>query len=364
MSEKISKTNRWLDLIALLLGRKIPLTVDEIMERVPAYAEGYASGNATARSTVRRMFERDKDQLREMGIPIESVDYRINFGGEVIEGYRIQDRNFYLPYLQVLGGVDQPRPLPPPNLELEREEATALAEALRQVEQVPGFPFAEEARTAASKLSFDLDREPLPSTPILWVEPPGAGEVLDRLDTLSGALLGGKRVTFRYRGIRRGTATDREVEPYGLYFQRDWYLVGFDRGREEIRVFRVSRMEDVHANTRLPKSRDFEVPADFDLRGYVGRPAWRLDDGEPLRADVHFRFPSSLVVERNQQGELVGQDPEGSSVRRFEVTDPDPFLRWVLGFAGEAEVVEPDDLRQAFREMAAQTMAQYRRRHG
>jgi proteasome accessory factor B len=362
MADRISKTQRWLDLIALLLARRVPLAVDEIMDRVPAYAQACASGEEIARKSARRMFERDKDELRAIGIPLERVDYQINYGAEFLEGYRIQDRHFYLPYLKVLGG-EGGTPAGLPSIEVDAGEASDLLEALRQITQIPGFPMVAEARSAMSRLSFDLDPEQYPAGPIVWVEAPGAGDLLDRLAVLSDALLAGKRVAFRYHGIRRGTTTEREVEPYGLLFQRDWYLVGLDRGRAAVRVFRVGRMEDVRPNTRQPRTRDYQVPDDFDLRAFAGRPAWHLADEAPLEVEVRFRFPSSLLVARNGQGDLVVEEADGAAVRRFSVTDPHPFLRWVLGFAGEATVLSPAGVRDAFREMAEQTLDLYRRRH-
>ena len=63
------------------------------MERLPAYAGDWAGGDATARASVRRKFERDKDELREMGIPIETVTYTVGGLAESAEGYLIQRRD-------------------------------------------------------------------------------------------------------------------------------------------------------------------------------------------------------------------------------------------------------------------------------
>jgi proteasome accessory factor B len=363
MPDRITKTQRWLDLIALLIGRTVPLTVEEIMERVPAYESAWKKEDAKSRDTVRRKFERDKDELREMGIPIESVEYRLGSGGDSLQGYRILQRDFYLPYLRVLGADEAASRVIGSPVEIAPDEATALFDSLRQIDQIPGFPMVAEARSASSKLGFDLSSDRYPGAPVLRVEPPGAGELRERMRPLSDALLAGKRVRFRYHGIHRGSMTEREVEPYGLFFQRDWYLVARDPARDAIRTFRVSRMEAVEQNTRAPKQRDYEVPAGFRLKDHVGRPAWALTDEPPFTAQVRFRFPSSLLVERNGQGEKVSEGPAGDSVRAFEVTDPNPFLRWVLGFGGEAAVLGPPELREAFREMAEQTRAAYRRRH-
>ena len=68
MPEPISKTQRWLDLIAYLIGRHFPVPVEELMERLPAYARDWRGGDEKARDSVRRKFERDKDELREDGV--------------------------------------------------------------------------------------------------------------------------------------------------------------------------------------------------------------------------------------------------------------------------------------------------------
>ena len=102
MPENISKVQRWPDLIAYLIGRHFPVPVEELMERLPAYARDWRSGGETVRASVRRKFERDKDELREMGIPLETVTYSINYGREEAQGYRITKKNLYLPYLRLL----------------------------------------------------------------------------------------------------------------------------------------------------------------------------------------------------------------------------------------------------------------------
>jgi predicted DNA-binding transcriptional regulator YafY len=92
------------------------------------------------------------------------------------------------------------------------------------------------------------------------------------------------------------SVTEREVEPYGVFFQRDRYVVGFDRTRSAIRVFRVSRMDDVRPNTRAAKTRDYEIPEGFRVRDHARREAWEPGDEESdvIEAAVRFRFPASI----------------------------------------------------------------------
>jgi predicted DNA-binding transcriptional regulator YafY len=194
---------------------------------------------------------------------------------------------------------------------------------------------------------------------VLWVERSGAQAVLERLRVLSDALLARKRVRFVYHGIHRGEATEREVAPYGLFFQRDWYLVGHDAVRDGLRVFRVARIGSLEPNTRAPKQHDYEVPPDFHLRDHLDRSAWELGDDDAVTAEVLFRFPLSLSAARNDEGEPVREEVDGSAVRRFHVSQPNPFLRWILSLCGEAEILSPPELSADLRTMARDVAALY-----
>lgn len=367
MSDRITKTQRWLDLIALLLNRKLPLTVDEIMERIPAYAQASAAGDATAIASARRMFERDKDELRAAGIPLETVRYEMNYGLEVMEGYRITRKDFYLPYLKVLWDTEgdampaMPRPyLGLPEVQIGPDEIAPAMDALRHVAEMDDFPFADAAASALQKLAFDVPSDEHAPPPVLPVGRAGADDLLERLRTLTDALLARKRVAFTYHGIARGEPTEREVAPYGIFYNRDWYLIGHDAIRDAVRVFRASRIEDPRPNAKQPRSPDYDVPDDFDLQTYVDRDAWEL--GEPsdaIEVDVLFSFPRSIRAERNGEGTLVDDRFSEGTVRRFRVSHPDPFLRWLLSLQGEAVIVRPENLREELRAMAREALALY-----
>lgn len=365
MASRITKLQRWLDLIAFLVARRLPVAVDEIMEAMPAYSDRWLEGSDTDRDSVRRAFERDKEELRRAGIPIESVQYHVNYGAEKIEGYTLNRRDFYLPYLKLVSGSTpegsaRRKPYSLPDIQLTETEADLALGALREVASVPGFPFAREARSAMRKLAFDLDVDAIETDPVLYIERPGAGEVLARVRPLSDALLARKRVGFVYHGIHRGEETQREVHPYGLFFQRgSWYLVGYDVAREGIRVFRADRMEGLEPNTRALNTPDYTIPDGFALDAYLRREAWELGDDEPLRAHVLFHFPRSLWAERNRHGTLVERRPDGAAVREFAVQQTNPFLRWLLGLGAHAEILSPESLAAELEEMARKIASKY-----
>jgi proteasome accessory factor B len=373
-----TKTQRWLDLIAFLVARRYPVTVEEIIEGVPPYAADQDPDDETARASLRRKFERDKKELRELGIPIQTVDVPGAYGADPGKAYRLAGDDFYLPYVRLIasggeadpggGPPDRPSPGRPARpdargtFELREDEARAALEALHRVAELPSFPFRREARSAVRKLTFDLGAEGLGAAhepPVRYLPPPGSEDLRDRLRLLSDALLRRKAVRFRYRGMHRDDVTRRHVHPYGLLFQHShWYLIGHDVDRAAIRVFRLGRMEPPEANAERPRTPDYEVPGDFRLGAFADRPPWALagQDDEPLEVRVRFAFPRSLWAERNRHGERVEDLGEGAQLRRFAVQDTGPFLRWMLTLGGDATIERPaalqDDLAALARTIA------------
>jgi proteasome accessory factor B len=172
---------------------------------------------------------------------------------------------------------------------------------------------------------------------------------------LADAIVRRKRTAFRYHGLARGEETERDVAPYGLLLQSGtWYLVGHDALRGAVRMFHVGRMEFPRVNRASPGSPDFEIPADFALAEYGDRAAWEIGEAdEEMSVRVRFAHPMSLWADRNGFGELVGQEPDGGTVRRFAVRHVRPFLCWILGLRGDARILEPAGLVDELQQLAS-----------
>ena len=272
MSEKITKLQRWLDLVAYLAARRFPVSQEDVWAAVPAYAEGLEDGGKDP-ETVRRMFERDKKELREVGIPIETVTFGINQGSEESHGYRLATRDFHLPYLRLVRAARAASGAAPAaaGFEVAEDEAAAALSGLQEVASLPGFGLGREARSAFRKLAFDLDPDVLRPSPVLYAQDAESVAAADTQKLLSDALLARKKVTFRYRSMGRDDEGVRTVRPYGLLFQHGrWYLVAWAEDRQDIRMFRVGRISRAKANPKSPGTPDFEVPGDFDLKEYAG----------------------------------------------------------------------------------------------
>jgi len=355
--EPITKAQRLLDLISCLLGRRTPMTVEQIFEAVPAYRRAAGPDGDANPESVRRMFERDKDELRGLGIPIDTQRFPVNYGLDTAEGYVLRPGALYMPYLRIVAASE--RPAASARAEsadpvLTGGELEVALQALREAADAPEWPLTAETRSAFRKLAFDLVSLPEPS-PVVHAWPPGAEEVAETLPVLTDAIVRRKRIEFRYHGLARGEATDRSVAPYGLLLHHGaCYLVGHDELRDDVRMFHVGRMKSPRVNRSSPASADYEIPDDFTLSEYGDRDPWEIGgDDEEISVWVRFTRPMSLWAARNGFGEPVEGSEAGGEIRRFGVRHLRPFLCWILGFGGDARIVEPAGPAEELRRLAA-----------
>ena len=348
------KLTRWLDLLAALLRRRVPVPFAELRADIPAY-----DAPGVRPESLLRTFERDKDELRALGVAIESLQDAP--GGEV--RYRLRAEHFYLPFL-LLGEATRPegvelrrvaRPDGPgydrlPVLAISTDDHLALVRAALRVQGVGHPGLAADADAARRKLAVDLVDPELRAT---VTTAPGAARVQPAtFDLLGRALEARKVVTFTYHSIGRDVTGTRTAEPYGLVFLAGhWYLVARDVDASALRRFRLSRLADARLVRPGTAGGEYAIPADFNLRAHArSRHAWELGDGEEVPVLVRFRDPDGAVAATLPEGETVAAGP-GVLERRFGVRRVEPFLRWVLSCAGEARVVAPPEAVAAWRRL-------------
>ncbi|HTO01286.1 MAG TPA: WYL domain-containing protein, partial [Microthrixaceae bacterium] len=199
----MAKLDRLLNLTAALIDTTIPLTAEQIRERVPDYPEGAIAFH--------RAFERDKDDLRLMGIPLETV----------IAGHTEQPVSAYT--------IDQETyALPDPGLTPEELAALYLASTSVMLE---GHD-EEDLEFAFRKLGGSGHKVDNVGTPLATIP------VLPGLATSFEATLEQRQVEFGYSGEQR------RMKPYRLQFERGhWYLSGHDLDRDDNRSFRLDRIQ-------------------------------------------------------------------------------------------------------------------------
>lgn len=355
------KVQRWTDLLASLLRHRWPIDFEAIAREVPAYC-------GKEKDAAKRMFERDKRELLQFGVPLETVP---DDTGEPTL-YRLRPTGFYLPYLAMLGASGASGAAAAPRrgrvdrygykalqtLAFEPDELAAVADAAARAASLGDPLLAADAESALRKLAHDLPLAAAAAPDLPHVVPPRAQPPAEVFATLGEALRDRKRVTFAYRVVATGESERREAEPYGLFHvSGHWYLAARDRGRGALRNFRLSRMSDVARNARAESTPDYDVPADFRLRDHArSRHAWELGDGDAIAVDVAFARDRGDARGAASLGEPVDGD---ATVRRFAVRRPDAFARWLLALAGDARPVSPPEFVARWTALLQATAATY-----
>src|SRR3989442_10251597 len=155
----MTKTERWLNLLAFLLDHHYPVTREEILSQVEDYKSAWVGGDEKTRESVRRKFERDKKELKALGVAIEPLKDKVmaQHAGQEVEAYLLKPRDFYLPYLEVRGAKGpHERPYYLNTMELDATDLPVLRRAAERIAALADTPLGSAARSALRKLSFDL----------------------------------------------------------------------------------------------------------------------------------------------------------------------------------------------------------------
>lgn len=309
------KTERLLNLVVCLLATRRYLTAEQIRRAVPGYPD--------SDEAFKRMFERDKEELRELGVPLEVGSDQQGGGGEEI-GYRIPPQAYELP-----------------EIHLSPDEAAVLGLAARvwqrasMAEAASGALLKLRAAGVETDVAAATGIEPRvntqdPSFPALWE-----------------AVRDGRPVAFDYQGIGRTSVARRHLDPWGVVSRRGrWYVVGFDRDRDEQRVFRLSRIVGDVAPDGPPGS--VTVPDGVDVRRIAFD--WSEPLGEPRPATVRLRRGAAQGPRRWARDVRPVEEPAwdgewDEAVLTFG--DVDRFAPYLARFADDVVVLDPPDLREA-----------------
>ena len=294
------KVERLVNLTVALLEARRPMTFADIRRRTGFYRQSDAE-------SARRMFERDKDDLRRLGVPVVVRD--VAFGEE--QGYQVPRDAYELP-----------------DVELSAEEVAALALAIR-VTGTSGTPLAFAKLVARAPDPAVLDAQP---TTRVALTP-------DAVDPVADAVVGRAPLTFTYR-TAAGEVSSRTIDPYGVVRRKAaWYLVGRDHRREALRAFRLDRIVD--RPSIVGPAESFDRPDHLDVAAAVSGPE-ATSAAATLAVDAGARWAVEL-----RGGVPTGATHAGRAVLHVDDVDPVRDLPWLLGLGAEAVVLEPPELRAA-----------------
>lgn len=298
------KSERLINLTIALLATKRYLTKSEIFRSI----EGYV-GSPESKE---RMFERDKDDLRKLGIIIEVGGLDPLFDDE--PGYRIRPESYGL-NLGTLTGT-------------EVALISLAAEAWR------GAALADSAQSALLKLrslGIASDFDSLPTiAPKLMVSSsnfaPLAHAITDRIS-----------ISFHYRSADL-QQEQRQIDPYGLGSRGgNWYLVGYDHSRKAVRTFRLDRIVDQIAHRSERES--FEIPGDFDVVTFLDTELFEATQ----QARVKIRKGKGRVL---RQGATTISSDDEFDLCQVSFGSAERLLDVILWHGDDVVVIDPLDLRE------------------
>jgi proteasome accessory factor C len=179
--------------------------------------------------------------------------------------------------------------------------------------------------------------------------PSGGGrELSQRLAKIETAISRRKTIEFSYYSMERDQVSDRKVDPYHLVFRNgQFYLIGYSHERDEVRVFRLSRIRG-KVSYATKAEHDFAPPEDFDRRDYASRADWQMGEIDGA-GRVFVRERIAWLVERTSVATVAAQgDHEDNlpvAARSMRPTTPHaPVDLVVLGWRENATLLEPEDL--------------------
>lgn len=302
------KSERLLNLLITLLVSRTYVSKDRLREVVEPYRE--AGDDA-----FEKMFERDKEELRSLGIPIE-VGY-VDRAFEDEPGYRVERSAFELP-----------------EIDLAPEEAAVIGLAARVWQHAGLAAATSDALVKLKAAGVTVDRAALDVVqPTLSAEEPAFEPFWDATRTRTP-------VRFDYLTSSAPGPSTRHLQPWGVVSYRGrWYVTGQDTDRGEPRVFRLSRVQGAVSVDGRPGA--FEVPPGTDLRAMTRSLAPQPAD---RTAEVLVR-PGAAHGLRRHAEPVASQAPEGWERLDATYGSTDSFADEVLGYGADVVVLAPADVR-------------------
>lgn len=296
------KSERLVNLTIALLATKRYLTKSEIFRSI----EGYEG----TQESVERMFERDKDDLRSLGIDIEVGGLDPLFNDEA--GYRIKPENYSLNLGPVTG------------------EDIALLSLAAQAWK--GQVLNEVAHSVLLKLQSmgidsDIDSVPQLAPRMAWAS--------DELATVLEAITTRNRIAFTYLSPDLAHES-REIAPYAVASSAGhWYFGGLDIAKNSLRTFRLDRVFGEIQN--IGKADNFEIPPNFDLFATMHETSQSHVAVLDIRKGKAFTL-RKMSTDSTDKGEW--------DRIRLTYSDPNSFLDSILWYLDDVIVIEPPDLQK------------------
>lgn len=319
MPENVPPEQRLFTLVMTLLASEQGLLREQIYQCVPGY-----SSDAEP-SALEKKFERDKDTLRSLGIPIDVQDSPDAPGDNTKQRYRIKKDEYDLPA----------------DIEFSSEEVSLLRLAGSIWREATISKAAATAFLKLGSMGVAVDEPVLSSAPKIHTREASFGP-------LEEAIRERKVVRFDYLKPGDATSMTRRITPFHLGFHEGrWHLYGYDHVREATRIFLLSRI-----TSKVQKDKDLQ-PAPFPD-----------DAGDEIISQLQDRYLQNVATVKvqsrsvaattlrrrmsaDEKGMLSNGEINDETAINVHYTDLTAFAEELAGFGPEVQVLSPPELQQA-----------------
>ncbi|MBR0123871.1 MAG: WYL domain-containing protein [Treponema sp.] len=269
-----------------------------------------------------RTIMRDLEYMRDtMGAPIE--------GGP--NGYRYTEKNFFIKSIPLTEG-----------------EAFSIAVINPLLEQYRNTPIEKQLRSIFEKITNCRPEKITVDTSFLNPRItfiPDRGELInnDFFTIVFDSLKSCRTLSFEYRPLQKSTFMQREIDPYHIVCQRgNWYVIGLCHDKGDIRIFSLGRMKKLSLTKKT-----FRIPPDFKPTDYFDAEmgVW-FSDRQPITVEILVdKEIGTYAANRIWHSEQIVQErKDGSVYVKFQTTQKQEVLRWILGQGHTVKVLSPKEL--------------------
>ena len=314
--------------------------VIKIMQLIQSQPGWNAASLASECGVKERTIYRDLEMLQKVGVPWHY--------DEEHKCYRVRADYFMKP------------------VELTLDEALSVIALGEQIGRTAQIPYTQAATRAVAKIRGQLperirrELKALDHCMVIRLGQSADGqEAIDVYAKMQLALARKYCLRCVYESSEKKFTKPFIFKPYTLMFERRaWYVIGLHGGHGEVRCLKLNRFAQVEDKPEL----SYEVPKEFSLKKHMGN-AWRMIRGAKSH-NVHLRFDAkfaeNIADTHWHDTQTLDFNEDGSLIFRCKVDGLDEIVWWVLSMGPHCEVIEPKELAERIRDMAAETAAKYR----
>ena len=241
--------------------------------------------------------------------------------------------------------IDETFYMKPPKLNFQELQSII---AIEQSIEDSNFPLKRDLRNAVAKIKsicLKDDKELEEKLEGSSIKLYNLGDTLrldEKIDKINYSMERGRTLDIEYFTINKNTLYEENVDPYNLIFKDgDWYIVGYSHDEDKVKVYRLSRIRNIDITNDI-----YMKPKTFSLNDFLTN-SWGVFNGEKQLVKVKFSKNIAELIRKikwSSTQEIEDLD-DGSMILKFYIDELGDIKTWILGFGGEAEVIEPLSLR-------------------